>query len=212
MNQSDWQQAPFQPKPKSVRKTVSFVEALKNIGGQTVNTLKNDVVKGTLTDGVNFLVGNGRTPSNGGEQPPSWGNEWLPNRERDWQQEMIRRERHKEVTSINVFDRNQEELKAQIKALQDQLHALAKDMDQLSYGVASAIDQEITSPGTYHLNFLEKLKNLIIQLRIQVADSKNWLELSYQRKAAQNSYWAGFGKSGTKYSLSSERAIATSAG
>jgi chaperonin cofactor prefoldin len=36
------------------------------------------------------------------------------------------------ITQIKVFDRNEEEIKKQIKELQDQLKALAKDMAGLS--------------------------------------------------------------------------------
>jgi hypothetical protein len=82
MNQNDWQQAPFQNQPKTVKKTVSFVEALKNIGGQTVSTLKNDVIKGTLSDGANMMFGGAPQPQRSNENP--WANEWLPNRENDF--------------------------------------------------------------------------------------------------------------------------------
>jgi predicted RNase H-like nuclease (RuvC/YqgF family) len=210
MNQNDWQQSPFTHKPKATKKTVSFVEALKNIGGQTVSTLKNDVIKGTVSDGINMLTGASNPSPKNSENP--WANEWLPSQENDYKRDMLRRERHKEVSQIKVFDRNEEEVKKQIKELQDQLKALAKDLAGLSQSMAKAIDEEVTSPGTYHLNFFEKLKQLIILMRKQVHESQNWLEISYSRKKAQNSYWSGFKKSGTKFSLSSERYMATSSG
>jgi hypothetical protein len=78
--------------------------------------------------------------------------------------------------------------------------------------LSTAIEEEVTTPGTYHLNFFEKLKQFIILMRKQVQDSQSWLEMSYSRKKAQNGYWSGFKKSGTKFSLSSERYMATSSG
>ena len=75
-----------------------------------------------------------------------------------------------------------------------------------------AIEAEIENPGTYHVNFFEKLKKFIIQLRKQVAESGNWLEISNQRKVAQRHYWGNVKKSGTKYMLSHDRSVATQPG
>jgi hypothetical protein len=210
MNQNDWQQSPFQNKPKAVKKTVSFVEALKNIGGQTATDLKDNLIKGTA-DGMNLMFGSPNRNQQSGENNP-WANEWLPSREADFQRELARRERHREISQIKVFDRHEEEVKQQIKELQDQLKALANDLANMSQSVNTAIEAEVTDPGTYHLNFFEKLKQVIMLMRKQVHESQNWLDMSYARKRAQNSYWAGFKKSGTKYSLSSERYMQTSAG
>jgi hypothetical protein len=136
---------------------------------------------------------------------------YLP-READAHREMLRRERHREITQVKVFDRNEEEVKKQIKDLQEQLKALAKDLAGLSQSMSNAIEAEVAAPGTYHLNFFEKLKQVIMLMRKQVQESQSWMEMSYARKKAQNSYWTGFKKSGTKFSLSSERYMATSSG
>lgn len=211
-NQITWKQQPFQSKPKSPKRPVSFVEALKSIGNSTVNSLKNDAIKGTLSGAMDSFFSPG-TPTNHSNEANFWPNEATSREETQWRQEQARRERHREVmTPINIFDRHEEELKAQITSLQEQLKALAQDITNLSTQTVQAINAEIAKPGTYHINFFEKLRQFIVLLRKQVAESRNWLELSYARKRAKNSFWAGFTQSGTKFSLSSERYTNNSAG
>jgi hypothetical protein len=197
------------PAPKKSRQPQNFVEALKSIGGHTVKSLTNDVIKPILPDAFNSITGS-QSQSQESTQPPAWNKEWL--QPQDTNQEVQRQLRHREVIQTQVFDRRQEEIKAQIKALREELKALAGEIAALAQNTQQAIEAEIENPGTYHVSFFEKLKRSLILLRKQVAESQNWLELSYQRRQSKNAYWSGFKKSGTKFSMSHERAIATSAG
>jgi hypothetical protein len=216
MNSSTtWSNLPFdqKTKPKSTRTPQNFAEALKSIGGYTVQSAKRDLIGPTVKDIVNTFTGGPTTNQSleNNRSADSWNNEWLRQKEID--AEVERRRRHQEVLATPVYDRHAEETKAQINALRQELKALAKELGTLANSTAKAIDEEIENPGTYHVNFFVKLKKFIIMLRQQVADSKNWLDVSYARKSAKNYYWgAGVGKSGTKYMLSSERYMATSAG
>lgn len=183
---SNWSQQPFSPsKPKAAKKPANFLEALKSsaLNSKTTNPDQNQ-----------------------------WGREWLGQTESDQYKEYLRRERHKEVTRIDVFSRREEEVKQAIKSIQAELKLLVEEIAKLSQDITNATEAEVVNPGTYHLNFFEKLRRLIVMLRKQVVESQNWLEISYARKRAQNSYWAGFYKSGTKFSLSSERYSNNSAG
>lgn len=175
------------PKPVIKRQPQNFVEALKSVGGHTSQPI-NDENLASL--------------------------DYLKSSEENWpsyQEKALRR--HQEVLNATpLYDRREEEVKAQIKALQDELKALAKDLANLSLTTQKALDEEIASPGHYHVSFFEKLRHFIINLRKQVANANNWLELSYARRKSKQYYWSGVQKGGTKFMLSQERYMATSAG
>lgn len=121
--------------------------------------------------------------------------------------------RHKEVLNTTpIYDRRQEEVKAQIKQIQEELRALAKDLTNLSLTTQKALNEVIVNPGTYHISYLEKLRRFVINLRKQVQNANNWLELSYHRRQSKQHYWGSVKQSGTKFMLSQERYMATSAG
>lgn len=227
LNQNQKSNNVFQSsKKKPVRRAQNFVEALKSIGGSTVKSVQKDLVQGTGRDMINSVTGGanpdlpprfpGTQPSNEwGSQPhaPGRNPEWLKQREDAIRAQERGRKRHQEIVSAKpLFDRRQEEVKAQIKALQDELKALAQDIKSLGVGTQKAIEEEVVNPGSYHISFFEKLRNFVVALRKQVKESGNWLELSAQRKQAKNVYWGNVKKSGTKYMMSQERTLATQTG
>lgn len=213
-NMNDWTDQPFTKlsKPKAVRQPQNFVEALKSIGGHTLRSAKDDLLKASANDMVSAFTG--APPwSNGAESslsPDQWSKDWSKSNERD--REIARIKRHQEILSQPVYDRRQEEIKAQIQAIQKELKLLAQELAKMGTSIEKAINEEIASPGTYHVNFFDQLRRFIILLRKHAADSQNWLELSYARKASKNVFWGNVNKSGSKYLLSSEHSVATSAG
>lgn len=201
MNQNQFQPA----KKPAQRSPVSFVEALKSIGSQTTKTISNDLLGKTGNDFMQSITGS--RPNN---YESSRSNELTTEdriREEAW-----KIQRHRELTETKLFDRKAEEVKQRIKAVQDELKMLAKELAGMDKQLEKAIEEEIVTPGTYHISFFEKLRRIIIDLRKRVADSSSWLETSNQRKAAQQGYWGKVSKSGTKFMLSQERTLATQSG
>jgi hypothetical protein len=200
--------------PKRVSQHANFIEALKSIGSSTVKSVKDDVLKGTGTDLLNQTV----SPTNQSPFPESqfspdmFQPDWFREQGPDIESEVARRQRHSELNLTPLFDRREEEIKAQIKSLREELAALAKDLGNLGRTVQVAIDEEISHPGTYHVNYFEKLKKFILNLRKQVNQSASWLEVSYARKASKKHYWGGVQKGGTKFMLSHDRSVATQTG
>lgn len=188
----------------------NFVEALKSIGSSTVNSVKKDLISGSIQDSVTGQSTSfDQSPSNSTHEQGQ--SNWLKEREQQLQKRE-KQQHHKEMILTPVFDRRQEEVKNQIKALREELAELAKDLGKLGHSVQKAIDEEVENPGTYHLHFFEKLRRFIINLRKQVSESPNWLEVSQQRKVSQQKYWGNVKKSGTKYMLSHDRSVATQTG
>lgn len=199
----------FQPnKPTPRQHHQSFIEALKSIGSQTTSTVGKDVVGSVAQNFIQDLTGS-RSNS---EITTENNHENSLDIEVRIRQEALAIQRHREINETKVFDRREEETKAKIAAIKEQLQLLAQEIVGMDKQLEKAIEEEIAHPGTYHLNFFEKLRKFILDLRKRVADSANWLEISNQRKAAQQGYWANVKKSGTKYMLSQERTLATQSG
>ena len=201
------------PKTKPARAPQNFVEALKGIGGYNAGSVKNDLLSPSYRDVVDAFNGQpiGASPSEGLPTPDQSENEWL--RQKEIEAEAARRERHREIVEgTPIYDRQAEAVKTQIEALRKDLQALAEELGSMAQSTQNAIEAEIAHPGIYHVSFFEKLRHFIILLRKQVSESRNWLELSYNRRQAKNLFWGNFNKSGTKYLLSAEHYMATSAG
>lgn len=112
-----------------------------------------------------------------------------------------------------LFSAEQQRTALQIRAIQEELKKLAKETEGLSREIKTAAVQTIVEPGTYHLSFLERLRELIKLIRKRVQESKTWLtEWNTYCKKKRNYYWLQVKKSGTKFMLSSERYMATQAG
>ncbi len=202
MNQSSNQ---FQPKRNVAQKNhTNFVEALKGIGSQTASSISHDVVGGVSKDFLAAFTGSPNARPNNYESSRDI--------EAKIRAESEHLKRHKEITETKIFDRKEIEAKAKIEAIKDQLRLLVKDLAAMDLQLEKAIEEEIVSPGTYHVTFFEKMRKFIIDLRKRVVESANWLATSYGRQQDQKSYWGNVKRSGTKYMLSQERTVATQAG
>lgn len=146
-----------------------------------------------------------------------------PNQFQDFEAQLLERERQtraKERTHFEyvkrqerlVFSRKQEEIKAQIEAIQEELKKLIEEAGGLAQEVEVAVEQVVVNPGVYHLNFFDKLRQLMILLRKKVADSKTWMHATNSRAKSRSFFWGQVGKSGTKFLLSQERYMSTQAG
>lgn len=111
-----------------------------------------------------------------------------------------------------LYLRSENETKAQIVAIQQEIQLLAKSTGELAKEVQVAAFQTPANPGVYHKNFFEHLRSLIRTLRQKVQESKNWLATTNARAGKRSYYWAQVGKSGAKYMLSGERYMVTSTG
>lgn len=111
-----------------------------------------------------------------------------------------------------VFAQKQQKEQLQIKAIQEELKKLAHSVKNLDKEIEKAVVQAPIDPGIYHLNFFEKLREIIALIRKRVEESATWLEVFNKRTAKRKVYWAQFKKLGTQWSLSGERYITTSVG
>lgn len=191
----------------------SFFEAFRELGKDTARTGK-DTVRNMTSDMIGQVMPGSRQPLSG---------EIRANQAVDFEAEIVRREqeaRKKERAHFEyvkrkeqlVFSRKQEEIKAQIEAIQEELKKIIGEASELTSEVELAVEQSIVNPGIYHLNFFNKLRQILILLRKKITDSKTWMHTVNSRAKHRSFFWAQVSKSGTKYMLSQERYMSTQAG
>lgn len=220
MNQKSYQKQTSSN--KSLSHHTNFIEALKSSGTSivkdTASTISNDLIKGSfnqMTDTLFNSTQNEQVSDNAQEKPPFDFNEYLQSGENAAKQRQHDRVKYEyEQTETVIFNRRQEEIDKRVKEIQVELKKLASEIISLDESTQTVIQQEISDPGIYHLNFFERLLVLIRQLRKTVTESRNWAAMHHRRGRAKSYFWhqANQKVGGTKFLLSQERQVVTQTG
>lgn len=199
-------------KVKSKRKrsilTDNLLEKLRELGGDFGDSISQDLIEGIPKTAKDQISGN----RSGNLKP----NETI-SLEEIKEQERFRQQLNREFFRVRqeerlVFKQEEQKTRLQIKAIQEELKSLAESTNNLVKEVEIAAKLEPAEPGIYHLNFFERLKQTIILFRKRIEESATWLSLFNERAKKKGYYWAQVRKSGTKFMLSAERYMSTSAG
>lgn len=201
-----------------VTRSDNFVESVKDIGSATLKSLKNDVVKGTAQNIFDQLLGSARTgsvPTTPDQAITPDLEKMIAEREKAAADEARGQERafhqQKARESQVLFSFADEKVKNEINGVRQELAMLVQTMGQVEQQVEMAIMDNIADGGVYHLNYFHKLKSWIIFMRKSLEDASLWLSMSKGRKG-KGYFWTQVGQSGTKYSMSHERAVQMGAG
>jgi hypothetical protein len=200
----------------------NFIEALKSAGTgmakDTAKSFKQDLIKGSANQMMDtlFNTNQGGVNQNGagtGEQPPFDFAEYLKASEhRTRAQERVKYEyEHSETI---VFNQRKQEVEKKIDQIRIEIKKIARGIVGLDQSIQAVIQQEVTNPGTYHLNFFEKLLSFLQYMNKRVTESRHWASMHSQRSQTKSYYWsmAGKKKGGTMFSMSQERTVATQSG
>ncbi len=202
-------QQPLSPLPQKKKQTSfgndSVLESLRDLGSGVTKTVAKDVVGRVASDALSSLFGQ---PTGGDLRPPQPIVETYPERGPNHFPQM----RRPEVYKPFIADRREEAgVKEKVAEVRAQLVGLAATIKKFNREVERAVEDIPARPGVYHLNFLERLRGVIMILRQQIEDSSSWLALWSQRKQKKQ-YWGLYKKHGTSFGLSSERGVSTQAG
>lgn len=196
----------LQPQPKKPTRSLvndSIGESLRSIGGTVGKTVTKDLVGKGASDALRSLFGAIRPPPQGEmrpDQPVDFRKEYYPPQTR-----------RPEVVVRPYVKLEDVGIKEKIDAVRMELKALSQSVKQLQTEIVKAAIETPVDPGTYHLNFFERLRSIVEILRQQIDDSRTWLATWSTRKKKMG-YWGKYKKHGTQFGLSSERTVATQAG
>lgn len=182
----------------------SIVESLRDLGTGVGKSVAKDVVGKVATDALTSLFGQ---PTGGDLKPPQATVEAYP--ERGPLRPPFRRpEVYQPMTPVH---REEVGMKEKLESVRMELKTLAASIKRFGSDVEQAIEDIPAHPGIYHLNFLERLRGVIMAIRQNIEDSGSWLALWTSRKKKKQ-YWGLYKKHGTSFGLSSERNVSTQAG
>lgn len=194
----------------------SFVESMRDMGSSVVKSLKNDVVKGTAQSIFDQLLGSaksGVTPDIGDNTPDLEA--YIAERESIAAEEAKLHERafhvQKQKESQVLYSFADEKVRKEIEGVRQELSMLVATMGQVEQQIEQAIMDNVVDAGVYHLNYFKKLKVWIAFMRKSLNDGSAWLQMAGGRKS-QGYFWSQEAKSGSKYSMSSERNVQMGAG
>lgn len=202
------------PQPR----TDNVLEALRDIGGSGVKSLKKDLGAGVGQEFVRQLFGVKETPvSASGEIAPGKSLELrevldVERKENKQLKAQLTQERRLREEEKALFDRKSQELKVELHALIEEVKGLAKSTQDISEEVEIAAMQAPANPGIYHVIFFEKLREFIASFRKKIENASIWLQSYNKRAAKKHSFWGQVSKSGSKRLLSPEDYLQRSAG
>lgn len=112
-----------------------------------------------------------------------------------------------------VYDRKQMDVKKEIEALQQEIKNLKNTTESLDMEVEKAIDSNIFDFSEYQINFLQRIRRIIIEFRKDINQAGNWLECFNGKKKKKNCFWNNVKskKGGEQYLQSSEHSASRSA-
>lgn len=196
----------------------SFVESMRDMGSGVVKSLTNDVVKGTAQSIFDQLLGSaktGRMPTTPDQAINPDLDKYIAEKEAQAAEQAKMQERafhvHKAQENKVLFSYADESLRKEIDGVRQELQMLVATMGKVEEQVEQAMMDNIVDGGIYHLNYFHKLKAWIKFMRKSLEDSSAWLQMSGGRKS-KGYFWAQEARSGSKYSMSSERNVQMGAG
>jgi hypothetical protein len=125
----------------------------------------------------------------------------------------------KEFLTVNqeqtVFiNKHTQEIEQSINQLRLEIKNLIQDTQELDVEIQQTVFQDTTEFNQYQLNFLERIKILVINFRKNISQSCVWLESLNSKKSKKNAFW---GKArnkkngGEQYLFSGEHSASRSA-
>ncbi|MCS7092213.1 MAG: DUF5660 domain-containing protein [Patescibacteria group bacterium] len=197
------------------------LEAIKEIGKDTVNQMKQEI-SNLPNELFENLFGNSypyKAPSRrySGEIAPGETIEMsdILSGKMEQMQKMrksIALERRLLQEEQARTEKKSQELKAQLNAIQQELLTVVKSTQGLAEEVQIAAMTSAVNPGLYHIVFFEKLLAFIKSFRAKIQEAQTWLYAVNKRSQKKNMWGINYKKHGAKYLLSSEHYLQRSAG
>ena len=203
-----------------VKPPQNLLEVAKDFGSDFKNQARAATL-GTLNTATGQITGTiyDRQPSQTDRlaQPQAPFNfaEYLRSREMQIRQQERMMGQQQRSAETMIFHRKEEEAKKEVEIVKAEIKKLVIETGKVSTELREAektVMTTTTEAGTYHLNFFERIRNLISLARKNISESKTWLQMFNGRNKNKSFYWAQVKKSGTKFMLSNERTVATQTG
>lgn len=201
---------------KTVRRT-NVLEALRDIGNSTADSLKKDVISESSKSILEQMFGQTLKENkysaqiNPGESLDLKELYTGKHEENLKLRQQIALERNLANEEKARSAQKTSELRVQLQALMQELLTLAKSTQGLGEEVEVATMQAPAQPGIYHIIFFEKLLDFVKSFRKKIDSASVWLQSSNKRAEKKN-YWTMYKKKGSSFLLSPDHYLSRAAG
>lgn len=194
------------------------LEALKDIGTHTANQMKQEIME-FPQNFVDGLFGGNPTPQNRSGELVLGDTMEMTEVFSDGhgQQEVMRQqiafERRVFQEEKEQSQKKSNELRIQLKMIQEELVQIAQGTQQLAEETENAAMMQAVDPGVYHVIFFEKLLEFVKSFRKKINEANVWLSSANRRAGKKAKGWvSNYKQHGAKYLLSGEHYAQRSAG
>ena len=205
-------------KPKSKQfADLSPIEAFRDIGTSSFDSVKDDLFKGAGSDMWDQLLGIEKKANETAHQAGDLaeGEEINLSKHKEAKAHIEAGiDYHREIVNSGKHEmqRENQQIRAQVQEIQmelQQIMAMSKEL-QSQFREAAA-PQRVVKAGKYHETFFAFLLTTIREARRKIEDAGAWLSASKGKKKKKD-YWSQFKTKGTSFALSNERNVATQVG
>ena len=130
----------------------------------------------------------------------------------NWSHEFLLGSIKKEEVAVN--QRHHQDIQKAIEELRSEIKKLIQNTEDLDSQITNIPQQNITEFNTYQINFLTRIKNLIINFSKNISQAGCWLESFNRKKSRKNAFWGQVKNKksgGEQYLYSNEHSASRSA-
>jgi phosphopentomutase len=107
-----------------------------------------------------------------------------------WGQEFFHGLNHLVNEEKVLLDNKQKEIQKAIEDIRQEIKKLYQSGQILDREIEKTVFQPIIESSEYQLNFLIRLKNIIIGFRQNISEASIWLESFHSKKKKKNAFWS----------------------
>lgn len=107
-----------------------------------------------------------------------------------WGQEFFHNLNHLVNEEKILLDNKQKEIQKTIEEIRLEIKKLYQTSQTLDREIEKTVFQPVIESSQYQLNFLVRLKNIIIGFRQNISEASIWLESFQSKKKKRNAFWS----------------------
>jgi len=107
-----------------------------------------------------------------------------------WNQEFLKGISHLVNEEKVLLDSKQKEIQNAIDDIRQEIKKLYQSSQVLDREITKTVFQPVIESNQYQLNFLIRLKNIIIGFRQNISEASVWLESFQSKKRKKNAFWS----------------------
>lgn len=107
-----------------------------------------------------------------------------------WSQEFLHGLNHLVNEEKVLLDNKQKEIQTAIEEIRQEIKKLYQTSQVLDREIEKTVFQPVIESSQYQLNFLIRLKNIIIGFRQNISEASIWLESFQSKKRKKNAFWS----------------------